>query len=235
MPASKEDRKHSEKERRWAASLSLVLSVVIHVAAFAGVVGFVAGRFGPDDLSSPAELKTIEVGFIEEQEPSSKPVVEPLSQPESASKEVLEKRAEPKKKTEQEIQTPTPTRRTETKDSAPPAVSPITPASALSREVGHGIPIPQSYADLVTRQIARHKHYPFPARQRREEGKVVVLFEIGADGNLTFVRVETSSGSHILDHAALSSVQRAAPFPNPPQGNSPARMSVPLRYSLRGN
>jgi TonB family protein len=46
------------------------------------------------------------------------------------------------------------------------------------------------------------------ARRRNIEGVVGIHFEIGIDGSLVSVRVDRSSGSSILDNAAVSLIKK---------------------------
>ena len=55
-------------------------------------------------------------------------------------------------------------------------------------------------------------NYPEAARRRHEYGSLVLTVEINRDGSLEGVHVEKSSGSRILDAAAIKIVELAAPF-----------------------
>lgn len=55
-------------------------------------------------------------------------------------------------------------------------------------------------------------NYPAAASRRRLEGDLRVLVEIDSSGNLLDARVLDSSGSQVLDEAALHIVQLAAPY-----------------------
>lgn len=57
-----------------------------------------------------------------------------------------------------------------------------------------------------------HKRYPPLARRRGLSGTTVVAFELATDGALTRLAVERSSGSALLDEAALAAIRDAAPF-----------------------
>ncbi|MCV3274013.1 energy transducer TonB family protein [Roseobacter sinensis] len=70
-----------------------------------------------------------------------------------------------------------------------------------------------NYPGVVMRHIARQRR---PALDIR--GTVVIDFTIGSDGGLATAQVARSSGSSRLDRAALQILQRAAPFPPPPEG-----------------
>lgn len=66
---------------------------------------------------------------------------------------------------------------------------------------------------LIRKKIAAKKKYPTAAYVKGIEGNVTVQFQINADGSLAFVNVITSSGSPILDAAAIQAVHKAAPLP----------------------
>jgi protein TonB len=61
-------------------------------------------------------------------------------------------------------------------------------------------------------------NYPEAARRNHIYGKLVLTVEVNADGTLEAVHVEKSSGSRVLDAAAIKIVELAAPFaPFPPE------------------
>ena len=61
--------------------------------------------------------------------------------------------------------------------------------------------------------IERAKLYPLAAKRRGIEGSTTVEFSINIKGLPENIKIVTSSGSDILDSAALSTITRAAPFP----------------------
>ncbi len=60
--------------------------------------------------------------------------------------------------------------------------------------------------------IERAKKYPLKAKLRGTEGTATVEFSIDIKGMPENIKIVTSSGSDILDSAALSTITRAAPF-----------------------
>ncbi|MDR1045490.1 MAG: energy transducer TonB [Candidatus Adiutrix sp.] len=82
----------------------------------------------------------------------------------------------------------------------------------------------------ITRHIRRKMVYPEEAKRQGVTGTAAVAFTINRSGQASNIRITRSSGSQLLDQAALSAVQRAAPFPPPP---APANVSIPLRFGLR--
>lgn len=108
----------------------------------------------------------------------------------------------------------------------PPLAQPVTPAPDPVLEDG--------YRARIRQAVDAHKHYPRMARRLGTEGRVVVAFTIEADGRLAGVRVVESSGSALLDEAALEAVRKTAPFPPFPAGIERRRWSftLPLSFSL---
>jgi protein TonB len=69
----------------------------------------------------------------------------------------------------------------------------------------------------------------------RNAGVAVVRFTVAPGGELVSREIATSSGSKILDDAAIASIERAAPFPPMPSDvkNEPMVVSVPFRFTVR--
>lgn len=70
----------------------------------------------------------------------------------------------------------------------------------------------------IRARIEGVKRYPEAARRMQLGGRVVVRFRIDAQGGVVEAAVTHSSGSDLLDDAALETVRRAAPlsfFPDP--------------------
>jgi len=75
--------------------------------------------------------------------------------------------------------------------------------------------------------------YPEEARQKREEGVVLVNVEVGADGRANDVTLAAGSGFPLLDSAALQAVRRWTFEPAEAGGLPvPSRVEVPVRFSL---
>lgn len=65
----------------------------------------------------------------------------------------------------------------------------------------------------IRQRILARRQYPAAARAQGLEGVVQVLFEIDANGFLKSAGVVKSSGSPILDEAALATLKKAEPYP----------------------
>jgi periplasmic protein TonB len=82
----------------------------------------------------------------------------------------------------------------------------------------------------LSRRIDRWKVYPPAARKRRIEGTVVCELDVDPAGNLDGVRVVGSSGSAILDDAAVALLTGIFPIKNPAE--APLVLVKAIRYSL---
>ena len=121
---------------------------------------------------------------------------------------------------------PQPVQAAEPAPAALPAPEPAPPAPDPALEA--------DYRNRIRLAVDGHKHYPRMARRLGLEGRVVLGFTILADGRLAGLRVVQSSGSELLDEAALEAVREAAPFPPFPPGLGRERwdFTLPLDFNL---
>ena len=91
-----------------------------------------------------------------------------------------------------------------------------------------------NYFNLIRAMIEKQKKYPYSARKRRIQGRVVVRLIIDSDGGLHGLNLVKKAESDILNRAALDAVRRAAPFPGPPKSlrSGPVRLEVPIVFNL---
>lgn len=89
-----------------------------------------------------------------------------------------------------------------------------------------------NYPGKVYAKLRRSLRYPSEARRKRIRGEVHVRFTVSRSGGVASVRVARSSGSSLLDNAALETVRRAEPFPEIPAnaGRSSWSFTVPLQF-----
>jgi TonB family protein len=91
-------------------------------------------------------------------------------------------------------------------------------------------PRPVTWQQQVVAQIQKQMQYPADAPS--EGGTTHVNFWLDGNGKVTTSQIKTSSGSDALDQAALAMVQRASPFPAPPNGTA-IEVNVPIRFTAR--
>lgn len=94
----------------------------------------------------------------------------------------------------------------------------------------------QAYQARLQRLIAQQKKYPKRAKRRQTEGTVIVSFTLYANGTIVQTRIKKSSGSSLLDKAALKTIQSVSgallAFPSSIK-RTQWQFSLPLVYRLR--
>jgi len=81
-------------------------------------------------------------------------------------------------------------------------------------------------------RLSISRTYPEAAKARGEQGVVRVSITFGRSGHAISAQVAGSSGSAILDQAALASARQASLPPLPPEMGSSITRIVPIRYSI---
>lgn len=93
--------------------------------------------------------------------------------------------------------------------------------------------IVNDYRQALFEKLAAQRHYPEAARLRHYQGDGAILFRIDRGGKLLAASMERSTGRALLDRAALSQVQRAAPFPEiPPELPDELAVSMQLQFLI---
>jgi protein TonB len=89
-----------------------------------------------------------------------------------------------------------------------------------------------NYPGKIQRKIRRAKVRPKKSGKTRSDGRVVVSFVVLKSGSVSNVRIIKGSGSANLDAAAVSTVRRAAPFPQIPDAARRSRwaFNVPIVF-----
>jgi periplasmic protein TonB len=120
-----------------------------------------------------------------------------------------------------------------------PAATPAAPPQTASAATSLPAPVPSpeasaGYRALLSHWLESHKRYPEGARQRGEEGRAVLRFEVDRSGRVLDYAVITSSGYPDLDQS-IEDMMREATLPPFPAGMPQPRMevSVTIRFSLR--
>jgi protein TonB len=123
------------------------------------------------------------------------------------------------------------------KPEAPPSPKPVAPP-VLPKEV---VPTQSEVDDASSRYgntlwsaISKYKKYPRIAQQRGWQGEVVVELTLDGNGKLKSKQILQSSGHESLDNQALEMVEKALPFPAPPEAlrGSNFTIRVPIPFKL---
>jgi protein TonB len=131
---------------------------------------------------------------------------------------------------------------------APPQVAVARPPDSLRRQPGEGgggligggrggvegTPIPldtqepkyQDYFNKVRERIKANWIYPRPAGERGIEGELLIEFHIAKDGRVSYIQLRNSSGTQILDDAALTAIKLAQPFPPVPDAIAKQTLAI---------
>ena len=101
-----------------------------------------------------------------------------------------------------------------------------------SRQSAAGNAAVSNYPGKIVSKLRRALRYPAAAERKKARGEVQVSFTVSAGGGVGGVRVVRSSGSPVLDKAAVDAVRRAAPFPAIPEGAGRSNwpFTVPLAF-----
>jgi protein TonB len=122
---------------------------------------------------------------------------------------------------------------------APPAadVKPAVPkveAKPAGPSVETNTAAREQYLNTIRGLIERRKKYPRVARLRKLQGKVIIEFELSLAGEVKSIRVAEGSRFDILNRAATSAVEDAAPYPKPPGGlfSGKILLRIPVVFEL---
>ena len=90
------------------------------------------------------------------------------------------------------------------------------------------------YGNTLWSAIGKHKQYPRIAQMRGWQGEAVVELLLDGNGKLKSKKIIQSSGFESLDKQALEMVEKAAPFPEPPEAlrNGSFSIRVPIPFKL---
>ena len=90
------------------------------------------------------------------------------------------------------------------------------------------------YGNSLWGAISKHKKYPKIAAMRNWQGEAIVELELDGNGKLKSKKIIQSSGHEVLDKQALEMVEKALPFPAPPEAlrGSNFTITVPVPFKL---
>ncbi len=231
-----------QSEERGIRSVAATVTVLLHIGMFALLLWSRAPRMDPP-LEAPAERTQL--------------VMLPPRAPEQPLEEIVA--PTPSAAASAEKQKPEPPRplppsppRANANWVVPPPAPPQTVLQALAPQQQEASiaaapltpPLPpgpsaatpgkDSWEGRVMAKLERHRRYPNAARARREQGVVHVRVSLARDGSVLSLALEQTSGSALLDQAALDTFRRAAPLPAvPDERNAPLELSFPVEFFMR--
>ncbi len=185
----------------------------------------------PPSLDPSPPPPAVELPPLPPVKPPTPPIIEHTSQPDLDSllaEETPPDQTPPESQTEPQPIPDTPAQTQET----PP------PQQQTSAAAPQSAPAPSHARVKVDKQPSPRRRikpeYPQGARQRGEEGIVILELDISAEGTVDHVRVFKSCGFPELDQAAIQAAKRA-PFNSARQGsvNVPYTVRLPLDFHLK--
>jgi protein TonB len=221
--------------------LAIIASIALHV-----IFVIIIPNLKIDDTKTP---DLIEVSILPP--PSPEPVTaQPETPPETAKPpEKIKPKIEPKpiiKPLPKPVALPEPS----TVAVAPP---PTTEIAAVRKPESPTVPVatpepappPQpkvvdtsaaqsGYGSALWGAISKHKKYPRIAQARAWQGEVILELSLDGDGNLLSKTIIQKSGYDVLDQQALEMVDKAIPFPTPPESlrGTSFSIKVPIAFKL---
>lgn len=156
------------------------------------------------------------------------PVLEPVEEPVVREQEIVEQVQEPVNEPEQELkQQPLPQQIASVQQQTVIALR----ASSGRELKGGDVTAHREYLGRLRTHLEGTKVNPRTARV----GTTVIRLTVRANGQLVSHQIVESSGSKVLDNAAVASIERAAPFPLIPSevGEETVSVVVPFRFTVR--
>ena len=89
------------------------------------------------------------------------------------------------------------------------------------------------YARAIKERILSRWKYPTEARDNLIEGKLLVVFSLGKQGEMKEIHIAESSGHQILDGEATRAIRSATPFPPFPSHVTVARLNIKASFDYR--
>lgn len=161
--------------------------------------------------------------------PTPKPMVKPSMTPQAISNAPPPAQP-PSTQTEVIALTPKP----EAPPTPAPVISPpepVRPAAPSQTDMTAAL---NSYNSTLWGRIAKYKLYPKIAQMRGWQGEVIVELLLDGNGKLKSKKIISGSGYEVLDKQALEMIEKAAPFPPPPEAlrSSSFSITVPIPFKL---
>jgi periplasmic protein TonB len=218
--------------RRW------LISGFIVVTAHVGLAAAIVHWQDVDDADFPSPGIVIDIDLIPIS-PANVPIEEAPSGPrQDIAEEASNKSPEQvEEKVEEIVRALDPDVATAIEPPKPDAVAeiqqpaPETTAPQPSKRIDSDV-IP-TWKRQISLLLERNKRYPAAALRRRDVGVVQLVFTLDRQGRVTASRILKSSGSTVLDNAALELLKRSQPFPPPPPELADEQLSwgVPIGFT----
>jgi TonB family protein len=197
-----------QSNQKWRIGLALGAAALIHLAAVA--VANIHRLEGIDEVPSPqpdTELTLDPISPLDESTPPPDPVA-PIPREDATDKSFVDERP-----------SPPPIRRHDTR--------PATPLAKARTGISSSLTLSSAKAAALS---APRPEYPYEARRQRITGSGFVVLTIDwVSGNVTGAMMEQSTGSVVLDNAAMTGFRRWRFKPG-----TLSRVRLPITYTMTG-
>ncbi|WP_027534007.1 energy transducer TonB [Bradyrhizobium sp. WSM3983] len=201
-------------------------AVVVDLAPEAGAPSFTPSDLPPGPEQAMAEARPAP-------KPDAAPPDDAPELPQAPNPEALvdsASKAQPNAEPDQQAAAATAAPAMVSERLAPVAAAPMQGRPELKNEQAVA-----TWRSQILALVERNKRYPEAARSRHEQGITRVRFTLDRKGQVSNAEVTQSSGSTALDGEAIALLQRAQPFPAPPnsfEGQSVA-VKLPIRFTVK--
>lgn len=242
LPRGVADVPSPESEERGIRSVAATVTVLLHIGMFALLLWSRAPSMDPP-LEEPAERT--QLVLLPPRAPEQ-PLEEVIAPTPSAAASAMKKKPEPPRPLPpsppraaanwvvpppappQPVQQAPAPQQQEASIAAAPVTPPLPPGPSVAN------PGKDSWEGRVMAKLERHRRYPNAARARREQGVAHIRVSLARDGSVLSLALEQSSGSAMLDQAALDTFRRATPLPAVPEARkAPLELSFPVEFFMR--
>jgi protein TonB len=112
-----------------------------------------------------------------------------------------------------------------------PQIATLIEQSSGAAQEGGDTTVRLAYLGTLRKTLERSKVNP----RSRLSGTVLIRFTVGPSGEVLSREVKRSSGSKLLDDAAMAALERASPFPPMPENlaQGPLEVQVPFNFVTR--
>lgn len=187
----------------------------------------------PPAMEKVTEVKPLDVPQFEQSALAPEPeVAVPIAKP------IEEVKEEPEELKEVQPETVASEQTAASQAMAPPQIEVRDSPTVTAPQVGDAKKNSRAiltYRKSLHLHLKKHQRFPAEARTRGQQGSVVVEFAIDRSGRMVSKKLVKPSGVATLDNEALAAIERASPFPLPPdeEPGEVLKYSMPIQFRIR--
>lgn len=226
---------YAARGRLGTRALSLLLTLALHLAVLGALVVRWQVTAAP---IHPAEPLTIEMLPLAAPPEPVREVPEGPRKTEQQARRPKEKRPDPLPivRLKQAAATPVteqPEKQAEATVPVPETTAPkALPAPPATRPSNNA---ERTWEALLLAHLEKYRRYPPAARSRRQQGVALVRFRMSRAGRVLSAALVRTSGSPLLDQAAVDTLTRAQPLPRIPDDRpDELDLTVPVEFFIGG-